>query len=330
MNRILDAPNFLELLDDGCALSDPSDIPNRILVGDARYRLAEIEDASIDLSFWSPPYFVGKSYEKDWSFDDWCDLLRSVIQEHTRIIKPGGFMAINIGDILCFPDPSMPRIQANNVRGKKVKISREEIIAVKVQHPDASRYELAAMLGCSEQTIQRRLEGNNVRGGKHTDSTKVLLTGCMVSEWAEEAGFYLYDQRIWHKDPCWANSRWHSNSYRAVDEFEHIYVFWAPGITEYDRDRLTDSEWSEWGSRGVWNIRSVSRNDRHEAEFPEELAHRVIRLFSPTDGIVLDPFVGTGTTTAVAKQLGRQWIGIDVDERSVAIAQSRTNAARRT
>ena len=114
-------------------MSDPSDTPNRILVGDARYRLAEIEDASIDLSFWSPPYFVGKSYEKDWSFDDWCDLLRSVIQEHTRIIKPGGFMAINIGDILCFPDPSMPRIQANNVRGKKVKISREEILAVKVQ-----------------------------------------------------------------------------------------------------------------------------------------------------------------------------------------------------
>lgn len=330
MNRILDAPNFLDLLDGECALSEPSDSPNQIVSGDARFRLAEIESASIDLSFWSPPYFVGKSYEKDLSFDDWCDLLNSVIQEHMRLIKPGGFMVINIGDILCFPDSSMPRFQANNVRGKKVKISREEILAVKVQHPNASRYDLAAMLGCSEQTIQRRLEGNNVRGGKSTDSTKVLLTGCMVTEWAEEAGFYLYDQRIWHKDPCWANSRWHSNSYRAVDEFEHIYVFWAPGITEYDRGRLTDSEWSEWGSRGVWNIRSVSRNDRHEAEFPEELARRVIQLFSPLGGVVLDPFVGTGTTTAVAKQLGRQWIGIDIDERNVANAQVRTNAARRT
>ena len=255
---------------------------NRILIGDARDRLAEIPTASIDLSFWSPPYFVGKSYERDWAFDDWRSLLRDVIRAHARIVKPGGFLAINIGDILCFSDPGMPRLQADNVRGKRVQISRETVLAAKERHPDATRYELAAVLGCSEQTVQRRLEGNNVRGGKHSAGTRIMLTGCMVSEWAEDAGFYLYDQRIWHKDPCWATSRWHSNSYRAVDEFEHIYVFWSPGVTEYDRDRLDASEWAEWGSRGVWNIRSVARNDRHEAEFPEELARRVIRLFSTT------------------------------------------------
>ena len=191
----------------------------------------------------------------------------------------------------------------------------------KLAHPGANRYQLARLLGCSEQTIQRRLEGNNVRGGKSATSTKILLTGCMVTDWAEDAGLYLYDQRIWHKDPCWANSQWHSNSYRAVDEFEHIYVFWRPGITEYDRDRLTKREWSEWGSRGVWNIRSVRRNDRHEAEFPEELARRVIKLFSPVGSVVLDPFVGTGTTTTVAKQLGRRWIGIDLDGDYVGMAQ---------
>ena len=300
---------------------------DRILAGDARRRLKELADASIDLSFWSPPYFVGKSYERDWAFDDWCDLLREVIREHARIVKQGGFMVINIGDILCFPDPDMPRIQANNVRGKKIKISREMVLAAKKRYPAANRHELAAILGCSEQTIQRRLEDNNVRGGKYATGTKVLLTGCMVTQWAEESGFYLYDRRIWHKDPCWANSRWHSNSYRAVDEFEHIYVFWSPGITEYDRDRLDASEWSEWGSRGVWAIRSVSRNDRHEAEFPEELARRVVRLFSPLGGVVLDPFVGTGTTTAVAKRLGRRWFGIDLDPKNVAMAQRRTHDA---
>ena len=127
----------------------------------------------------------------------------------------------------------------------------------------------------------------------------------MVAAWAEEAGFYLYDQRIWHKDPSWTNSRWHSNSYRAVDEFEHIYVFWKPGITEYDRERLSNQEWTDWGSRGVWNIKSVRRNNRHESEFPEELARRVIQLFSPLGGMVLDPFVGTGTTAVVADRLGR-------------------------
>jgi len=300
---------------------------DEILVGDSRDHLRTLPRHTVDLSFWSPPYYVGKSYEQDLTFDEWQDLLREVIELHKRVLKPGGFMVVNIDDILCFPDPEMPRFQADNVRRKVCAVTREDVLSAKVANPNATRYELAAMLGCSEQTVQRRLEGNNVRGGKHSVSTRVLLTGNSVASWAEKAGLYLYDRRIWHKDPCWANSRWHSNSYRAVDEFEYIYVFWCPGITEYDRDRLTSAEWAEWGSRGVWSIRSVRRNDRHEAEFPEELARRVIRLFSPSDGTVLDPFVGSGTTSAVACQLGRSWIGIELDPKSAEIAQQRTETA---
>lgn len=296
-----------------------------IMQGDARRLLGKIQANSIDLSFWSPPYYVGKSYEQDMTFGEWKALLSEVIQAHRRIVKPGGFMVVNIGDILCFPDESIPRFQADNVRRKKVQITKDDVLVAQAENPGANRHQLADLLGCSEQTIQRRLEDNNVRGGKTAISTKVRLTGCMVSDWAEEAGFYLYDQRIWHKDPCWANSQWHSNSYRAVDEFEHIYVFWQPGITEYDRDRLNGQEWADWGSRGVWNIRSVRRNERHEAEFPEELARRVIKLFSPVGGVVLDPFVGTGTTTAAAKALGRQWIGMDIDGANVSLARRRTN-----
>ena len=300
---------------------------NRIVTGDAREVLGELPEKSVDLSFWSPPYYVGKSYERDMSFDDWRTLIREVVASHARIVKPGGFLAVNIGDILCFPDRNMPRFQANNVRRKTNPVTREQVLAAKAMYPDYNRRELGAILGCSEQTVQRRLQHNNVRGGKQKTETKVLLTGCMVAEWAEAAGLYLYDQRIWHKDPCWANSRWHSTSYRAVDEFEHIYVFWQPGIVEYDRNRLADREWSEWGSRGVWRIRSVARNSRHEAEFPEELAARVIRLFSPEGGVVIDPFVGSGTTTAVAKRLNRQWLGIDADADYVAVAKERTDVA---
>lgn len=298
---------------------------DRIVEGDAQSELARIPESSIDLSFWSPPYYVGKSYERHMTFDEWCVLLRDVIAGHKRILKPGGFLAVNIGDILCFPDEAMPRFQADNLRRKTNPVTREQVLEAKRLHPDASRKELGAILGCSEQTVQRRLEHNNVRGGKHQAATKVLLTGCMVADWAEAAGLYLYDQRIWHKDPCWANSRWHSNSYRAVDEFEHVYIFWLPGIVEYDRERLTDREWAEWGSRGIWRIRSVSKNDRHEAEFPEELAARVIQLFSPVGGVVLDPFVGSGTTTAVAKRLERHWLGIESDPDYARIALCRTS-----
>lgn len=300
---------------------------NQILVGDARNLLPTLPPQSVDLSFWSPPYYVGKEYESDLSFIDWQGLIRETIRCHKQVIKPGGFLAVNIGDILCFQDPDMPRFQADSVSRKKCPITREDVVAKMKEQPQATRYELAKALGCSEQTVQRRLEGNNVRGGKHEVATKVVLTGCLLEQWADSAGFYLYDQRIWHKDPCWANSRWHSNSYRAVDEFEHVYVFWQPGCTVYDRERLHPLEWSEWGSRGVWNIRSVRQNDRHEAEFPEELARRVIRLYSPEGGVVIDPFVGTGTTTKVARSLGRKWLGIDSIERYAEIAEARTHAA---
>jgi DNA modification methylase len=300
-------------------------VSDRIVQADSRLYLRELTHESVDLSFWSPPYFVGKSYERDWTFEQWARVISDVINAHAEVIKPGGFMVINIGDILCFPDESIPKFQADNIRRKKVRITKDDVLAVKAAHPSANRHELAALLGCSEQTVQRRLEDNNVRGGKASKQTKIVLTGCMVADWAAESGFHLYDQRIWRKDPCWANSRWHSNSYRAVDEFEHIYVFWRPGITEYDRERLTRKEWTEWGSRGIWDIRSVRRNDRHEAEFPEELARRVIRLFSPPGGLVLDPFVGTGTTTAVAKSLGRRWVGVDIDPEYVLMARERTH-----
>jgi DNA modification methylase len=298
---------------------------NEIITGDSRQVMKSLPAEIIDLSFWSPPYFVGKEYEAHLTFDDWTDLLQGVIAEHARIMKAGAFMVININDILCFVDNDMPRFMANNISHKRVPVTREDILRKQMQHPAASRYDLAYMLRCSEQTIQRRLDNNNVRGGKHSPSTKVFMVGGLLQEWAEEAGLYLYDRRIWHKDPCWANGRWHSNSYRAVDEFEYLYVFWKPGIVKVDRNRLKKKEWSEWGSRGVWNIRSVQRNGRHECEFPEVLAERVIKLFTDSGGLVLDPFVGSGTTTATAKRLQRNYIGIDRLSKYAALAKSRTD-----
>lgn len=227
--------------------------------------------------------------------------------EHARILKPGSFVAININDILCFKDSTIPQIQADLSDQKKVKVTREEILVAQEKYPHSTRYELAKLFGCSEQTIQRRLENNNVRGGKHSTMTKIQLVGSFLQEWAEKCGMYLYDLRIWSKDPCWENSKWHSLSYRAVDEFEYIYVFWKPGITKIKRSRLSKEEWSEWGSRGVWRIPSVRRNDRHEAEFPEALADRVIRLLSDPEDLVIDSFCGSGTTCIVAKRLGRAY-----------------------
>jgi site-specific DNA-methyltransferase (adenine-specific) len=255
---------------------------------------------------------VGKDYERDQSYGEWIELLRTVIALHFPLLKPGGFLAVNIADILVFPDPKMPRIQANNIKRQRVSITREEILAAKEAYPSYNRNQLAALLGCSEQTIDRRLNGNNIRGGKYNTQTRVHLVGGIVEEAGTAAGLYLYDHRVWVKDAAWENSKWHTLSYRAVDEFEDVYVFWKPGITTIDRDKLTPQEWVEWGSRGVWKIPSVRANDNHEAKFPLELPRRVIKLLTSPEDTILDCFMGSGTTAIAAIQEGRNYIGIEL------------------
>jgi modification methylase len=77
----------------------------------------------------------------------------------------------------------------------------------------------------------------------------------------------------------------------------------------------------------------VKREGDHPAPFPEKLPGRLMRLytygaFSKYPGeIVLDPFVGTGTTCAVAKMMGRRYIGIDINDRYIKMAQDRVHHA---
>lgn len=303
--------------------------PDNIYCGDARELLSHVESESVALSVWSPPYFVGKSYEAELSYDDWCHLLRDTIRGHARPLIPGGFVAINIADILCFADDAMPRLQADVVSTKRSGVTREMVFEARARHPEMNRYQLAALLGCSEQTIDRRLNHNNIRGGKYSKQTKVKSVAGLIEAWAEDAGFFLYDRRVWMKDPAWANSRWHSLSYRAVDEFEYIFILWKPGITKVDRSRLTAHEWRSWGSRGVWEINSVRANDDHEAKFPLELPRRLIQLLSEAGDVVLDPFVGSGTTAIAARALGRRYLGFELLPQYAELARRAVDRADR-
>lgn len=295
--------------------------PDDIYCGLSEKLMPMIEPNSIAVSIWSPPYHVGKNYEMGQSYDDWVEMLRNVITLHFSILKPGGFLAINIGDILCFPDESMPRIQANNISMRRCSITEEDVRKAQAEHPEYNRHQLAKVLGCSEQTVDRRLHGNNIRGGKYNTQTRVKVVGGMLEEMAIEAGLFPYDRRIWVKDAAWANSNWTTNSYRAVDEFEYVYIYWKPGVTTVDRKRLKKEEWTEWGSRAVWNIRSVQKNDDHEAKFPLELPRRIIKLFSDKNDIILDCFMGSGTSAIAAISEGRHYIGIDKEEKYVQLAK---------
>ena len=112
---------------------------NYIKTGDSRDLINELDEESISLSLWSPPYFVGKDYEKDNSLDDWVKLLEQVIECHSRILIPGGFMVINIADIKCFSDENIPKYQTNNVSNKKSSVTREMVLKAKSDFPEYNR-----------------------------------------------------------------------------------------------------------------------------------------------------------------------------------------------
>jgi modification methylase len=92
------------------------------------------------------------------------------------------------------------------------------------------------------------------------------------------------------------------------------------------------SDWTLDGDEDIWKLPICQGKERlknsdgeklHMTQKPESLLERVIRATSNPGDIVLDPFFGTGTTGAVAKRLGRNWIGIEADESYVPYAQER-------
>jgi site-specific DNA-methyltransferase (adenine-specific) len=284
--------------------------------------MKRIDDASVDCVVTSPPYFVDKEYEHGTTYDEWQSLLQDFIAQSARVLKPGGFMVINIADILTFKDEQMPRFMANNPANRKSDVTREMVLEAKTKHPEYNRDQLALFLGCSEQTIDRRLNGNNARGQRPV-STRVKLVGGSLEQYAYAVGLYLYDKRIWQKDPAWANSKWTTSTLKAVSESEDIYVYWKAGEYTVNRERLTPREWKEWGLRQIWQIPSVRRNDIHPAMFPEALVQRIIRLYTDAGQTVLDPFLGSGTTCVAALREHRHFLGFELNKEYFDIAQRR-------
>ena len=75
--------------------------------------------------------------------------------------------------------------------------------------------------------------------------------------------------------------------------------------------------------RSVWEIATQPYPEAHFATFPEELARRCIAAGCPEQGVVLDPFVGSGTVCFVARKLGRHAVGIDLSAEYLGLAARR-------
>jgi DNA modification methylase len=80
--------------------------------------------------------------------------------------------------------------------------------------------------------------------------------------------------------------------------------------------------------RSVWTVPTMPFREAHFATFPERLIEPCILAGAPAGGVVLDPFMGAGTTAVVCERLGRQWIGCELNPEYAAIAEARIRAVQ--
>ena len=154
----------------------------------------------------------------------------------------------------------------------------------------------------------------------------------LVSSQLREIGFLMRGEVIWNKSASSGTScawgSWRSASNPVLrDTHEYIMIFAKESFSRPDCSARTSTierdEFLEW-TKSVWTFPAESATRaKHPAPFPLELPRRLIRLLTFTGDIVLDPFVGSGTTAVAAKLQGRAWIGYDTCEEYIDRAHER-------
>ena len=147
----------------------------------------------------------------------------------------------------------------------------------------------------------------------------------------QELGFWFLNDVVWLKNNPMPNFRGvrftnaHETMIWAQKKKGAKYTFNHRSMKALNDDLQMRSDWTIPLVTGKKRIKSDGIK-AHSTQKPEALLYRVIMSSSNVGDVILDPFFGSGTTGAVAKKLGRNWIGIERDERYVQVAQKRIDA----
>jgi modification methylase len=152
-----------------------------------------------------------------------------------------------------------------------------------------------------------------------------------ISQMMLEIGFNMRGEIIWNKaasaSPSTAWGSWQSAANPILrDVHEYILVF-SKG--NYKREKgekentISKEQFMEW-TKSIWTMNAESaRRIGHPAPFPEELPNRLIQLYSFTNDIILDPFIGSGTTAISALKANRNYVGYDINKEYIGLANRR-------
>jgi len=226
-------------------------------------RMEELPDNSIHLVVTSPPYNVGKEYDKNLTLSEYREFLRNVWKETYRVLVPGGRICINIANL-----------------GRKPYIPLHSFI-------------IEDMLSI---------------------------------------GFLMRGEIIWNKSSSAGSSTawgsWLSAKNPTLrDVHEYILVFskdtFRRETPEKRESTISREEFLEF-TKSVWTFPAVSaKKIGHPAPFPVELPYRCIQLFTFKGEVVLDPFMGSGQTAIAAIKTDRYYVGYEIDENYVKLAEKR-------
>ena len=162
-----------------------------------------------------------------------------------------------------------------------------------------------------------------------------IPTHHIISQQLAKLGFLWKAGILWEKSnynakyTAWGSWKSPSMPYLKYT-WEFLEVFCKGDLKKLGKQEnvdITGNEFKKWGY-AKWDI-APEKNMKtygHEAMFPEKLVERVLKLCSYQDDIILDPFNGVGSTTAVAKKLGRRYLGIDTSEVYTKKARERLQA----
>jgi len=152
-----------------------------------------------------------------------------------------------------------------------------------------------------------------------------------------DIGFHMRGEVIWDKGSSASSSTawgsWRSAANPVLrDVHEYVLVFSKESFSrkaEGRRSTITRDAFLEW-TKSVWSFPAASaRKIGHPAPFPEELPRRLIELYSFRGDVILDPFCGSGTTCLAAANLGRHFVGYEIESKYVRLAEARLDARDR-
>lgn len=272
--------------------------------GDATEVLARFPDNSIDCCVTSPPYFGMRDYGCEGQIgleptpQSYIARLVEVFDEVWRVLKPTGTFWLNIGDTYAPNRKIADTIKAKDLMGIPWALA----FALR----NTGWYLRQDIIWAKNNPTPESVKDRCTKSHEHV----FLLTKSSVYHFDSDAIKEPADPKYERK----YKYRFNTGAKEQAGGGRPTKACNSAGFKTYTGFR---------NKRDVWFINKKGIHEAHFAIFPEELVSPCVNAGSPPGGIVLDPFMGSGTTAIVAKKLGRMFIGCELNPEYIAIANSR-------